>query len=258
MHEQLARVEIEGIRCALGTAQRLFPETGACAIEVAGGLVAFTGSDSPLTQAYGVAATAPIGDDGVARITAFYRERGVVPKVYVTPHSDPRLGRLLAAAGYTPAEYENALASDDLSTYAERSERVTVATDIGEWARVSAIGFTEKESLDPGDDTIAIIIGESEGVVPLELRIDGAIAATAAMDVRSGWGALFAGSTLAPYRNQGIQLELIRDRIARARDAGARFLRATALPGSTSERNFHRCGLRTLYTRTLWELSPSS
>jgi hypothetical protein len=73
------------------------------------------------------------------------------------------------------------------------------------------------------------------------------------MDVRDGCAALFAGSTMAAFRNRGWQIAMIRDRIARARDEGARWMRATARPTSTSERNFIRCGFQTLYTRTLWQ-----
>jgi GNAT superfamily N-acetyltransferase len=63
---------------------------------------------------------------------------------------------------------------------------------------------------------------------------------------------LFAGSTHPAFRRQGWHTELIRDRVARARDAGARLVHAPAGPGSASERNFLRCGFIRLYTRVLW------
>ncbi len=76
------------------------------------------------------------------------------------------------------------------------------------------------------------------------------------MDVRGDCATLFGGSTLTSFRKHGLHGALIRERIAQARDAGARFMRAGATPGSTSERNFQRCGFVTLYTRTLWERRP--
>jgi hypothetical protein len=160
---------------------------------------------------------------------------------------------VLAEAGYTPSEYDNVLVSDDLAAHALRDERVCVARDLRDWAEASARGFTDREELLPGDADIALLIASSEGVCALEARENRAIVATAGMDIRGEWSGLFAASTLPAFRRRGWHLAMIRDRIARAREAGARFLRANARPGSTSECNFRRCGFTALYTRALWE-----
>ena len=112
------------------------------------------------------------------------------------------------------------------------------------------------EILKPDDDRIAILLASSDGVCALAGYEDDTIVATAAMDLRGECSAFFAGSTLAAFRGRGWHLAMIRDRIARSREMGVRFMRATARPSSTSERNFHRCGFETLYTRVLWERSP--
>jgi GNAT superfamily N-acetyltransferase len=251
--EMLRRAELAGTRQGVETVRRLFPEVGAESIEVAGGFARFTGVDSPLSQAVGVGVCVPAGDADVATITEFYESHGATPRVFVTPFADASLGAALAAAGYVPAEYENVLASRDLDTHALYDERVRVAANVEEWAHASARGFVEREAPAPGDEAIALVLASSEGVVPLEVREHETIVATCAMDVREGCSAFFAGSTLPSHRRRGWHRTMIRDRIARAREAGATLLRATAKPGSISERNFQRCGLLTLYTRTLWE-----
>lgn len=256
LDETIRLFEIAGIRSAIAAVQRLYPGVRAESIEVAGGLAAFTGVESPLSQAYGVGALAPVNDAAIAKITAFYQSRGATPRIFVTPLADPSLGRELAAAGYAPCEYENVLASDSFDGYALRDERIGIAADLDAWARASAQAFMDVDSLEPGGDRIAKIIASPEGVVALEARDNSAIAATAAMDLRAGCAALFAGSTLPAFRNRGWHIAAIRDRIARARDGGARLMRATARPASASERNFHRCGFETLYTRVLWEMRP--
>ncbi len=245
--------EIVGVLCGIATVQRLYPEAKAESIEVAGGLIAFTGVESPLSQAYGVGALSPVSDAEIARITDFYESRNATPRVFVTPLSDRTLGPALAAAGYAPTEDENMLASDSFHAYAARDARIESASDLTAWARASAKAFMDLDALKPGDDRIAMVLGSSDGVTPLEAREDGAITATAALDVRGECAALFAGSTMPAFRGRGLHLVMIRDRIARARDAGARFMRATARPAGPSERNFHRCGFVTLYTRVLWE-----
>jgi hypothetical protein len=243
--------EMAGIRCGIATAQRLTPQTGAESAAIAGGLVAFAGVDSPLSQTYGI--VKPVTDADVAAITAFYESRGATPRVFVSPLADPSLGQALAAAGFAPCEYESVLVSDSLDSSAAYDERIGIALDLDAWAMASAQAFTGRDSLTPSDLAIANVIAHSEGVFATEARVDGTIAATAAMDLRLGCAAFFAGSTLAPFRGHGWHAAMIRDRITRARDAGASIMRATARPMSASERNFIRCGFHVLYTRALWE-----
>lgn len=252
LNEAIRLSEIAGIRSGIAAVQRLDPSACAEGIDLAGGLVAFTGIDSPLSQAYGIAVSVPLAEDEIAVITEFYESRGATPRVFVTPFSDPGLARGLAAAGYAPSEYENVLASDDLASHARRDERIGVATDLGAWSRASAQGFMNGAAA-PGDEVIAEILSSSEGCISLEGREGTAIVATAAMDVRGECAAFFGGSTLPDHRGGGWHHAMIADRIARARDAGAHLLRATARPASSSERNFIRCGFQTLYTRVLWE-----
>lgn len=253
LDEKIRQGEIAGIRCAVATVQRLYPEANASSIEMAGGLVAFTGVESPLSQAYGVGTVTPVSGSEIAGITDFYESRNATPRVFVTPLADPTFSCALAAGGYTPSEYENILASESFDEHALADTRIRIAADPATWARASSKAFMDVETLKPGDDRVAIIIASSHGVTPLEALENGAVVATAAMDLRDDCAALFAGSTMPAFRRRGWHVVMIRDRIARARDAGARFMRATARPASPSERNFHRCGFMTLYTRVLWE-----
>jgi hypothetical protein len=253
LDETIRRGEIAGISSGIDTVRRLYPEEHAASMEIAGGLAVFTGINSPLSQTYGVGTLAPVTIDEIAQITGFYESRSATPRVFVTPMADPSLGRMLAAAGYAPAEYENVMASDEFDAYALYDGQIAIATDVGAWADASARGFMDLETLAPGDDRIARVLASSQGVWALEARDDDTIVATAAMDIRGECSAMFAGSTMRGYRHRGWHLALIRDRIARARDAGVRFMRATGRPSSSSERNFHRCGFETLYTRVLWE-----
>ncbi|HEY6326281.1 MAG TPA: hypothetical protein VIW73_07200 [Candidatus Cybelea sp.] len=251
--EAIRRAEIAGIRCGLETARRLRPDAGVASVEIAGGLAAFMGPDSPLSEAFGVGTNAPVTSAEIAAITEFYESRDSTARVFVSPLAHPTLAAGLAAAGYVPAEYENVLASNAFEPYARRDNRVRATADLHAWARASAGGFLDGAALTPEDEYLALTIADSHGVIALEGIEDRAIVATGAMDVREGCSALFAASTMPAFRGRGWHLALIADRIARAPDAGARFMRATARPGSTSERNFHRCGFTTLYTRALWE-----
>jgi hypothetical protein len=256
LHESIRHSEIAGIRSGIETARRLRPDLCAASIDVAGGLVAFFGSKSPLSEAFGVGTLAPVTPDQIATITEFYESRGATPRVFVTPLAHSTLTSGLAAAGYTPTEYENVLAAEDFQSHARHDDRIRVAADVPAWARASTQAFMDCDSSEPDDEFVALLIASSEGVCVLEAVENGAIAATAAMDFRGEWSALFAASTARAFRRRGWQIAMIADRMARAREAGARFLRGAARPASSSERNFHRCGFATLYTRALWERMP--
>lgn len=245
--------EIAGVRNAIEATRRLAPEIGATSLEIAGGLAVFTGTNSPLSQVYGAGATGMVTATDIATITEFFVSRGAVPRVFVAATADASLARALAEARYVPVELENVLVSRDVTTHARRDDRVEVAGDLGAWARASATAFLDEDATEPFDDRIAWVIASSDGVTALEARDGGTIVATAAMDVNGECAGLFAGSTLRAFRGQGWHGVLIRDRVARARDAGARLLRATAKPASASERNFLHCGFVRLYPRVLWE-----
>lgn len=232
--------------------QRLYPQAGATSIEVAGGVARFAGIDA-LSQAFGVGTLAPVGADEIALLTEFYESRHAKACVYVTPMTDSSLAGGLAAAGYAPAEYENVLVSDNFDAYARYDPRVALAADLRAWALASTRGFGGNPASEAGDTRVAMVLASAVGTFALEGREGDAIAATAALSVRGECAFFFAGATMPELRRSGWHTALIRDRIARARDAGVRIMRATAPPGSTSERNFRRCGFVTLYTRSLWE-----
>jgi GNAT superfamily N-acetyltransferase len=202
----------------------------------------------------GVGASGPVRASDIAKITAFYESRGATPTVFVTRAADPSLHRELAAAGYVAGEREQSLlASEDLVSHAQCDARIGVAQDIAAWAKASAAAFLEREQLEPGEDVIALILATAEGTVALEARDGDRIIATGAISVSGEHATLFAGSTDPKFRRQGWHTALIRDRVARAREAGAKLVRATARPGSISEQNFVRCGFIRLSARILWE-----
>jgi GNAT superfamily N-acetyltransferase len=256
LDEIVQKSERDGIACGFAAHARLFPAEELASVEIAGGVARYSSIEPTFSQAFGVGAGTPVTDADVEKLTAFYHSRNVTACVFVTPLSDASLAQKLAAAGYAPAEYENVLVSDRFDPFAALDERVALAAAPATWAAASAMGFCGTDRLAPGEDRIALILASSDGVEALELREDDTVASTAALDVRDGVAALFAGSTLPRFRGRGHHRALICDRIARARDKGARLMRAHARPEGSSERNFRRCGFSVLYTRTLWEMRP--
>lgn len=257
LDETIRRCEIDGIRKSIEATQRLYPELEATGIEIAGGIARFNGFDA-LSEAFGLGTLAPVSADEVSRLIEFYTSRNSTARVFVTPMTHPSLALNLSLAGFAPAEYEDVLVSDDLETYARYDDRIAVATNLEAWAMASMRGFMGDEPAESGDPRFGVILAAPRGNAAVEGREGGPIVSTAVMSLRGECAFFFAGATVSGSRRRGWHLATIHDRIARARDGGARMMRATAAPGSASERNFLRCGFRVLYTRTLWVHGPST
>ena len=85
-------------------------------------------------------------------------------------------------------------------------------------------------------------------------RLDGQAAAHAglSLDAASGTAVLAAAATLPRYRGRGCQTALLQARLAEAARQGYQLAVAEASPGSTSQRNMQRVGLRLAYTKAVW------
>jgi hypothetical protein len=253
----IERADVLGINACVDSARRIHRELCAQALTIGSGVAAFAGVESPLSQAVGLGMGVAISDNDMERVTAFYEERDTTPRVLVNPNADLSLPRALARAGYVPAEYENALGADLAQVRGARDVRIVEASDRIAWGILSAKGFLGTDDVPEGASTVGEIVGCAEGVIALECREDGVVAATGAMAVQGELAGFFASSVLPPFRGRGWQTALILDRLARARESGARFGRASAAVGSASERNFLKCGFCVLYTRTMWERARS-
>ena len=65
-------------------------------------------------------------------------------------------------------------------------------------------------------------------------------------------GVLAAAGTLPEFRGRGCQAALLHQRLADTAAAGYDLAISQAAPGTTSQRNMERAGLRTAYTQVIW------
>ncbi len=233
-------------------AHERFPELHGATMPIGGGIAVFSGLGSPFSKATCIGMWERAGRDEAEALTAFYRTRGAQPLVHVAPYTDPAFVRALTELGYVALDDENALSGDLLAIGGRRDPRVTEMRDVGEWCRATGSAYMDGAACDEANLTIELIVSTSPASTALEIRIDGAIAASGCMDVLGEIGGFYGAATAPAFRGRGLQSALIADRIARALERGARFGRITTRPGTTSEQNFLRSGFVPLYTRTLW------
>ena len=77
-------------------------------------------------------------------------------------------------------------------------------------------------------------------------------AAIASLYLRDGIGVMASAATLPHFRGRGCQTALLNQRLADAAAAGCELVLSQADPGSQSQRNLERVGLRTAYTQAIW------
>lgn len=247
---------------------RARPDTNAAVMPINTGRCICADSP-PFNFAVGLALGQPITSDEFAEVECFFRQRGLLPRIDLTPYSHPSLAALLQQRGYVPAEYTTVLSrglDDDFSDIPlpdDVSIRWARAADCDTWANVVVRCFFVA---DPGParrsnlaalfrvpnplNLIAFVEAEiaavAGGMIPGELADDGTSHAM------PGVAVLYGSAVLPAFRNRGIHCALVRLRLERARDAGCGIAAVSATPGSASERNLIRCGFTPCYEKVTY------
>ena len=245
---------------------KLFPESGAEWIEVAGAYAMFDGIGSPATQTFGLGVFNPVTPDDMEKLEEFFQQRGSHVHHEVSPMADASLLTLLNERGYQPIELTSVMYRPirrDVQLASPRNEKVqSRLMREGEeelWARTASRGWSElTEFADMVLELMYINAKRQDGLSFLA-ELDGRPIATGAMFIHDGVALLAGASTIPEGRRQGAQLALLESRLRYAAEKGCEIAMMGALPGSASQRNAERQGFRIAYTRIKWSLtSPSA
>ncbi len=194
-------------------------------------------------------------EDAVPDMVAWYRDNSRRCYVRLSPFltGERLLGRL-AASGLQQSGFMSVLCGVPDPNCPPSAPNVTVrefrAPDLDVFVRLSSAGAPRAER------------GLQQTLTRAEFAqwrcyvgfMDGTPAAHAGLylDQDSGAGVLAATATLPEFRGRGCQTALLHQRLADAAAAGCDLVVSEAPPGSTSQRNMERVGLRTAYTKVTW------
>jgi len=230
--------------------------------EVVGGRAIFAGSGSPLTESKAIGLHGPVAEADLDRMEAVFFRRGVPCSVVVCPLADPSLIEGLGRRGYRLSRFENIL-----TLTLGRDEPEPLATPLIEvrpvdpaeadlYGRVVAPNFVGPgESTDAALEMTALMLAMEHSSAFLA-RIDGEAVGGGAVLIHRGLALLAGAATLPAFRNRGVHAALHRARLALAIRSGCDLAAQGAQPGSTSQRNAERRGLRVAYTRALLVREP--
>lgn len=240
---------------------RLYPESGAQWIDVAGAYAMFDGVSSPITQTFGLGLFDPITPAELEKIENFFKERGAPVFHEVSPLAGLELVALLNERGYHAMEFTSVMyraISREAAPAVPRNKSIRVraiAENEGElWAQVTAKGWSHLPELSEYLLELAPISTQREDSVSFLAELEGAPIASAALSLSGGVALLAGACTIPAARKQGAQLALLDYRLRYAAEQGCDLAMMCAQPGSASQRNAERHGFRIAYTRIKWQL----
>lgn len=260
--QKLERAEARSNASFVETRARLFPESGAEWIEVAGAYAMFDGIESPLTQTFGLGVFDEATVADFEKLEAFFKKHDARVFHEVSPLADASLMPLLNERGYQPIELTSVMFQPitgektfNLPTNQQIETRVIEPGEEKLWAQTSANGWaTEMQGLADFMFELGQISAQSAGGFPFLAELEGKAISSGMLFVFDEVAVLGGASTVPEGRRQGAQLALLGARLRFAAARGCTLAMMCALPGSQSQRNAEKNGFRIAYTRTKWQL----
>jgi acetyltransferase (GNAT) family protein len=244
---------------------KLFPESDAEWIEVAGAYAMFDGIGSPVTQTFGLGVFDPVTQTDMEKLEEFFSQRGAHVHHEVSPLAEASLLTLLNERGYQPIELTSVMyrpIGGGVQPASPRNEKVqSRLMRNGEedlWARTAVRGWSELTEFADTISELMNINAKRAGGLSFLAELDGRPIATGAMVIHDGVALLAGASTIPEGRRQGAQLALLEIRLRYAVEKGCDIAMMCALPGSASQRNAERQGFRVAYTRIKWSQTRPS
>jgi len=261
LSRRLERAEGRGNADFVEARAKLFPESGAEWIEVAGAYAMFDGVGSPITQTFGLGVFDPVTQADMERLEEFFQKRGAHVHHEVSPMADPALLALLNERGYRPIEltsvmYRPIRPGVRLASPLNEKVRARLAREGEEelWAKTAARGWSGETGFSDLLTGLVYISAKRSVSLSFVAEVNEQAIATGSLLIHEGVALLAGASTIPEGRKQGAQLSLLEIRLRHAAEKGCDIAMMGAAPGSASQRNAERQGFRIAYTRIKWGL----
>ncbi|MEO5900872.1 MAG: GNAT family N-acetyltransferase [Ilumatobacteraceae bacterium] len=258
------RIERSAARVTMATALALAdqaPTVAARAVPFGDGALVAFGRGRFVNRAIG-ASLDELDDAQLDELETFFAACGVDASLEVASWAPAPLLDRLAQRGYTISWFRNVYVAsiEDRPLNLHPSMRMREVTDssVDEWLAVlrAGDGRTSPEAAIVSDD-YGRAAHSVDGATDYLADLDGSAVGCGSLIRESGIGWLGAATTLAAYRNRGVQGALVRQRVAEAGTSGCDFAVATAMPAGTSARNLARLGFTLAYCQTVLTKRPT-
>jgi len=244
-------------RSFLLAAQGQDPTGTACALRGRWGFAHFFAEGHFLNQALALGLAGPLSPRQLDRIEALLGRGGQPVVLELAPAADPQLAGLLAERGYRIQAFQQVLARElDRRKSPARpgwDARVQIrgvgAGEMELWCRVVHAGFQGLDELGEAEEAASVFRAEAVGNRFLLAEVEGEPAGAAVLGCFQRVGVLSGTSVLARFRGLGAQRALVAARLELAQAAGCTWACSAVLPGTASQANLERSGLRVVYPK---------
>ncbi len=255
--EKVQNTSIVMLRTATAAMAVRRPEVGACAADMAGACVGYSGSDVPLTCAIGVGTSGAVKAKDIAAIEAFYESRQSPIRIAISGRTHGGVNSLLTSRGYKAgAPMENwwrPLADVPVKAIPDNIQVQPATIDEADvWVRTVAAGFQESDGpldeakLPPRMLDTFYCFGFADGAQPFLVRRKGAAVGGGVLHINGDTAHLRTTSCRFAHRRNGVQTALLSVRLQLAVKAGCRFVFSSTEGIGASARNLERFGLQPL------------
>jgi GNAT superfamily N-acetyltransferase len=233
------------------------PEWGIEWQEFLGGHLVFVARRSLVGRAHALGFAGEVKPEDIKHIEEFYFRHEADAQVDVCPYADPSLFESVNQRGFQVAEFNQTLARwiepDERFDIAQKGlevRRVT-AEEGPEWSNVLARVFFAEQATNFGRFFLPWV--KHENAMCLGAFIGGQMVGGAGGLIipQHRTAGLFGAATLPEFRNRGIQIALLNERLRLAQQAGCDLAVTLTMPGTSSQRNAERAGFRTAYTKVV-------
>lgn len=206
----------------------------------------YAGVANPLTTVKGLGPR--IGEPELAEVEDFYAKWGASPVLELAPWVDEASLELLRARGYAVIGEEDVM----LRATGDGSEvEVESVKDVSVWARGLALAFNGEVNEFWMD--LGVSMGNIEGSRLVGVWEEGELVAMAQLVPGLRVATFCCDGTLEAARGKGYQRRLIEARQGIAQELGLGWCTSEVAPGSSSQRNYVRCGFEKAYSRQHWK-----
>jgi len=231
--------------------------------EICGGVAALTENifGRKLNHVTGLGMGTPVSADAVDQLETAYNERALDVEIDLCPHADGTTLVVLTERGYAVNAFSNTyvrvLLDEDLTARPPNGIEIVTDRAIVEDVFVShSIAGFEMQAVRRSPlllEALAKIAVARADTTLFAAKLNGYLAGTGGMRVIATpvgkIAHLYIASTHPAHRGRGIQLALIRSRLAAAQKAGCAMASVTARPNNASARNAERAGFSLAYTK---------
>lgn len=261
--QKLERTEARANMEFVNSHLKMIPESLVEWIDINGTYAMFDGSESPLTQTFGLGLFNKLSESDLDIIENFYKQFSVPVFHEVSPMADPGHLDILIKRGYQPIEMTSVLykqlSKEDVESNRIDSKviaRKSYDNEKNVWAEICAEGWCgEMPDFKDYMYQFAQISLNSNGASSFFTMLNKKPISTGLVYIYDDVALLAGDSTIQEGRNQGGQSALIEARLGYAVEKGCSMAMIAASPGSQSQKNAEKNGFRIAYTRTKWKLS---